>query len=199
MSGWPLRTSTRRPTRTRAASLPFEERRRTIVDAAIPLLMEHGEQVTTRHVADAAGIAEGTLFRVFPDKDSLLSAVIDRILDPEPHEEALAAIDASQPLAAVVAQAAEMSQRRGADVWQLMSRIGKRGDEPARGPMVESPALIRLFEAHRAELTVTPRAAARNLRALTLAMSHPLLVERPATPREIARLFLHGVAKEASC
>ena len=85
--------------RTRAASMPFEERRRSIVDAAIPLLMEHGEQVTTRHVADAAGIAEGTLFRVFPDKDSLLSAVIDRILDPEPLEEALATIDAAQPLA----------------------------------------------------------------------------------------------------
>ena len=46
---------------------------------------------------------------------------------------------------------------------------------------------------------MTPRAAARNLRAITLAMSHPLLVEQPATPREIARLFLHGVAKEASC
>jgi AcrR family transcriptional regulator len=187
------------PARTRAAALPFEERRRTIVDAAIPLLMELGEQVTTRHVADAAGIAEGTLFRVFPDKDSLLSAVIDRILDPEPHEKALAAIDASQPLASVVAQAAEMSQRRGADVWRLLSRIGKRGDEPERRPMEESPALVRLFEAHRAEITVPPRAAARNLRALTLAMSHPLLVERPATPREIARLFLHGVAKGSSC
>ena len=185
--------------RTRAASMPFEERRRSIVDAAIPLLMEHGEQVTTRHVADAAGIAEGTLFRVFPDKDSLLSAVIDRILDPEPLEEALAAIDASQPLATVVAQAAELSQRRGADVWQVISRIGKRSEEPARRPMAESPALIRVFEAHRAELTVTPRAAARNLRAITLAMSHPLLVEQPATPREIARLFLHGVGKGASC
>ena len=185
--------------RTRAASMPFEERQRSIVDAAIPLLMEQGEQVTTRHVADAAGIAEGTLFRVFPDKDSLLSAVIDRILDPEPLEKALATIDASQPLATVVAQAAELSQRRGADVWQVISRIGKRGEAPARRPMAESPALTRVLEAHRAELTVTPRAAARNLRAITLAMSHPLLVEQPATPREIARLFLHGVAKAASC
>ena len=80
-----------------------------------------------------------------------------------------------------------------------MSRVGKRSEEQARRPMAESPALIRLFEAHRAELTVTPRAAARNLRAITLAMSHPLLVEQPATPKEIARLFLHGVAKGASC
>ena len=187
------------PTRQRAASLPVEERRRSIVDAAIPLLMEHGEQVTTRHVADAAGIAEGTLFRVFPDKDSLLSAVIDRILDPEPLEQALAGIDGSRPLLDVVTAAAEVSQRRSADVWRLLSRVGKRSEQHERPRMAESPALIRLMEAHRDEITVSPRAAARNLRALTLAMSHPLLVERPASPKEIARLFLNGVAEERSC
>jgi hypothetical protein len=30
-------------------------------------------------------------------------------------------------------------------------------------------------------------------------MSHPLLVERPASPKEIARFFLHGVAKDPRC
>jgi AcrR family transcriptional regulator len=186
-------------TRTRAASLPPEERRRTIVDAAIPLLMEHGELVTTRHVADAAGIAEGTLFRVFPDKESLLEAVVEHVLDPEPFEQSLAAIDGSASLAEVVIAVVEASQRRGRDVWRLLSRVGKRGDQQARPPMTDSPALIRLLEAHRGELTVSPRAAARNLRALTLAMSHPLLVERAASPKEIARMFLHGVSKGASC
>ena len=41
-----------------------------IVDAALPLLLEHGEMVTTRQIADAAGIAEGTIFRAFADKDA---------------------------------------------------------------------------------------------------------------------------------
>ena len=183
--------------------MPPDERRRTIVDAAIPLLMERGELVTTRHVADAAGIAEGTLFRVFPDKDSLIAAVIERVLDPAPLEEALGAIDPDRSLAEVVTAAAAASQRRGEDVWRVLSRVGKRSEEQARRPMAESPALIRLLEAHRDELTVSSRAAARNLRALTLAMSHPLLVERPASPKEIARMFLHGVAtgssKESRC
>jgi AcrR family transcriptional regulator len=179
--------------------MPPDERRRTIVDAAIPLLMERGELVTTRHVADAAGIAEGTLFRVFPDKDSLLEAVVERVLDPEPLEQALAAIDAGRALADVVTAAAAASQRRGEDVWRVLSRVGKRSEEQARRPMADSPALIRLFEEHRDELTVSPRVAARHLRALTLAMSHPLLVERPAPPKEIARLFLHGAAKEHGC
>jgi hypothetical protein len=30
-------------------------------------------------------------------------------------------------------------------------------------------------------------------------MSHPLLVERQASAKEIARMFLHGVAQEHPC
>jgi AcrR family transcriptional regulator len=53
-----------------------EERRTDIVRAALPLLTEHGANVTTRQIAQAAGIAEGTVFRVFKDKDELLSACV---------------------------------------------------------------------------------------------------------------------------
>jgi AcrR family transcriptional regulator len=180
-------------TRTRAASLPPDERRRTIVDAAIPLLVDLGELVTTRQIADAVGIAEGTLFRVFPDKDSILAAVVERILDPGPFEEAIAAIDPASSLEDVVAAAVEVAQRRSEHAWRVLSRLGHRGDDRKRRPMEDSKALIRLLEAHRDELAVAPRTAARHLRALTLAMSHPLLVERPANPREVAHVFLHGV------
>jgi hypothetical protein len=61
--------------------------------------------------------------------------------------------------------------------------------------MADSPALTRLLEPHRDELALPPRAAARTLRALVFAMSHPMMVEKPATPREIAQIFLHGVTK----
>jgi AcrR family transcriptional regulator len=44
-----------------------DDRRRAIVAAVVPLLLEHGDDVSTRQIADAAGIAEGTIFRVFPD------------------------------------------------------------------------------------------------------------------------------------
>jgi AcrR family transcriptional regulator len=181
--------------RTRAAALPADERRRLIVDAAIPLLVEHGELVTTKQIADAAGIAEGTLFRAFPDKDALVAAVVDRLLDPEPLERAFEAIDASLPLEELVVAAADVSQRRSEDVWRVLSRLGQRGDDRRPRPMVESKALVRLFEEHRDELTVSPPSAAQRLRAVTLAMSHPLLVERAATPKEIARMFVHGVGK----
>ena len=70
----------------RASALPPDERRSMIVAATLPLLLEHGEMVTTRQIAEAAGIAEGTIFRVFADKDELIAAVIEAALDPEPLE-----------------------------------------------------------------------------------------------------------------
>ena len=48
-----------------------------IIEAMLPLLLEHGEMVTTRQIAEAAGIAEGTIFRVFADKDELIAAVVE--------------------------------------------------------------------------------------------------------------------------
>ena len=44
----------------------------------------------------------------------------------------------------------------------------------------------------------TPADAARLLRALTLAMTHPMLVGEPVAPPEIVNLFLHGVGATES-
>src|SRR3979411_3457929 len=84
-------------TQKRASAMPPDERRAMIVNATLPLLLENGEMVTTRQIADAAGIAEGTIFRVFDDKDAVIAAVIDAALDNEPLERALAAIDLRVP------------------------------------------------------------------------------------------------------
>ena len=167
--------------------------------ATIPLLVEHGEQVTTRQIAEAAGIAEGTIFRVFADKDAILAAAVDAALDPAPYERALAAIDPSRPLVDVVTDAVVVSLQRFADTWRLLSNVGSRAHDHRPRTMAESPTLAQLLSAHRAELAVPPRTAARTLRALTFAMSHPLMVERPASPREIARTFLHGVSTGTPC
>ena len=66
-----------RPIPKRATALPADERRTMIVEATLPLLLRHGEMVTTRQIAEAAGIAEGTIFRVFADKDAVIGSVID--------------------------------------------------------------------------------------------------------------------------
>ena len=117
-----------------------------IIAATIPLLIEHGDMVTTRQIADAAGIAEGTIFRAFSDKDELLDAVIDAALDPVPLELALATIDVGLPLNEIVARAAELAQRRVVEIWRLVSSLGTRFHDRRKGPMVDSPALARLLE-----------------------------------------------------
>jgi AcrR family transcriptional regulator len=66
----------------RATALPPDERRSMIVAATLPLLLEHGDRVTSKQIAEAAGIAEGTVFRAFADKDELIVAVIEAARPP---------------------------------------------------------------------------------------------------------------------
>ena len=80
------------PTQRRAPALSVDDRREMILDAAVPLIVEYGQNVTTKQIADAAGIAEGTVFRAFADKQELLAAAVRRFMDPAPFKRAIEAI-----------------------------------------------------------------------------------------------------------
>ena len=171
-----------------------------IVAATLPLLLEHGDRVTSRQIAEAAGIAEGTIFRAFADKDEIIAAVVESALDPEPLEAAVRAIPQDLAFTEQLAAVVVIMQQRVIDTWRLVSSVRSHFAEMARRPLADSDALTRMFEVHRAHITVEPIAAARLLRALTLSTTHPMLAGEPSTPDELVQLFLHGVGgTDLSC
>ncbi len=63
------------------ASTRREDTRSTVVDVAARLLRDHGPAaVTTRGVAEAAGVQPPTIYRLFGDKDGLLEAVAEHVM-----------------------------------------------------------------------------------------------------------------------
>src|ERR1700712_744927 len=84
-------------TRLRARPMAPDERRHALVQCVIPLLKEHGRDVSTRQIAEACGVAEGTVFRAFGDKESLIAAAVEAYFDPQPFRDALGGIDATLP------------------------------------------------------------------------------------------------------
>lgn len=178
----------------RASAMSPEARRAAIVAATLPLVLEHGAAVSTRMIAAAAGIAEGTVFRAFVDKESLLDAVVAAAFDPAPMNLAFAGIDPRLPFEKRLAAAVEIVQRRLADIWRLVATIGVDKVPQSRQPPTDLPGLAALFEPDRHRLRRDPIEAARMLRSLTLAFSHPTLVpDGPMSPEEIVSVLLDGI------
>jgi AcrR family transcriptional regulator len=192
-------------TRVRATPLPPGERRAEIVAAALPLVLAHGSAVTTKQIAEAAGVAEGTIFRVFPDKMSLIEAVVDAAFDTASTDEALGAIDATLPLEARLVAAVEILRRRFADLLQLRTAVGMMqfsmsASTNERDHSRDLSALAALFEPDRDQLRRDPIDAAHLLRGLTIAGTHPALIrEDPLPPSEIVSLLLDGVRRVDAC
>ncbi|MGO1318101.1 MAG: TetR/AcrR family transcriptional regulator [Cellulomonadaceae bacterium] len=107
------------PARTdgRAPRLSPEQRREAIATALAPYVLEHGTDVSTRDLAAAAGVAEGTLFRVFSDKKALIAAAV--VEAARQHFHAQPAVDTPRlvregPLRErLVSMVTEMSRRAG--------------------------------------------------------------------------------------
>jgi AcrR family transcriptional regulator len=190
------------PASGRAAALPPEERREALIAATLPLVLEHGTDVSTRLIAEAAGVAEGTIFRVFPSKDDLIEAVVASAFDPSPLVEALGRVDRTAPLADRLVAAVRLMQERGRRIGHLVHAFAAHRSLPGReqawriraaeARVVDALALV--LEPDRDQLRCPPQEAGRRLRLITMALSSPRLVDTDPLPaQEIVSMLLDGL------
>jgi AcrR family transcriptional regulator len=181
---------------SRAKPLSVEDRRATLVETTLPLLLEYGNAVTTRQIADRAGIAEGTIFRAFDSKDELIDAVVARQVDPEPFRRRLRGIDPGLPLEERITAIVALMRDRFTTVFSLLSVIGHRGPHPSDDSRREFAEIIaRILAPDLDRLTVPVDRAAQVIRMLTLAASVPHVRNGPDfDDAEIAALILHGIS-----
>ncbi len=206
----------------RASALPPSERRVSIVRAALRLIADHGTMPTTREVAEAAGIAEGTVFRAFDTKERLVEAVVGEAFCPAPVAERMRAIDMALPLHERLVAVVTVFQSRFTEIFGVMSALGlsappadfeeHRGCRPDTGhvPVDEQDhdvdsawgdhpgRLLRFVEPDADQITCSPADLITYLRLFTFSASHPDITQgQILPPQTIVAVVLDGVTRKA--
>lgn len=132
----------------------LEERERVILDAAARLFACHGFHASsTRRIAAAAGVSEGTVFHYFGSKNELMLAILDRFYDGVLNPGAAAILDtlmgtrerlralALHHVSALAADSALMMRLLQVYLGVDLEFVGSGGESPLR-------ALNRRYVAH---------------------------------------------------
>lgn len=198
------RRATRGDRSGRAPAMSVEQRRAAIVAVAVPMLVESNGTVTTGDIAAAAGIAEGTLFRAFKDKQALFDACLRAVLESESEVAQIEAIDRSLPLAQRLIEGVRAVSDYQTRLWAMVVALRAAGISPRQEDQQDGPprAMIRISAAVASlfdtdALRVAPDLAARLL--LGFVFSNRLqaagLGDTGADLTELVDLFLHGILR----
>lgn len=186
----------------RAKPLPPEQRRAALIEATLPLLRKYGKGISTKQIAQAAGVAEGTIFRVFDDKASLIDAAIRSAFDPARVLKALDDIDRTQPLEDRLVEVANVLKSRLSNVFFVLDAIGHTGPpkvkwNPPRSRSGSDVIVARVIDVigdDARSLRVSPAETAQILSWMVFTNSHPVLGRgADLDPETIVSVILDGV------
>jgi len=200
-----------------------EERRRAIVAALVPVVLERGTDLSTKEIAQVAGVAEGTLFRAFPDKRSLVAAAV---VEAARQHFAVVTSHASYPEVDLPPDAT-LADRLGVVVDRVLSRAGQSmriitllheldpADLPEGGGAAFRPQhrfasgeeylehraalaawVTELLGEHASEIRVPIDQLIDIVRSMAIGgRVPPHVVSAPVSSAQIVDLLLHGVAR----
>jgi AcrR family transcriptional regulator len=186
----------------RAAPLSSDERRAAIMAATERLIVERGGDVSTAEIAKAAGIAQGTIFRVFATKEAIIDAIFADAFDRNVLRDELTALEPVVDLTERLRLIVKILQRRNRRIMALFHAIGAR--QPPKLDKTEQRTewersiadIAALIEPDRGQLRMAPVEAARLLQGLVIGLSGPLMSSRPDYSAEaIVDLLLNGIAR----
>jgi AcrR family transcriptional regulator len=176
-----------------------DDRRRSIVAATRPLVREHGRELTTKQIAAAAGVAEGTLFRVFDNKEAILREVVLDVIDPAPTLAEIEALDGDAPLRELIGNLVAAMKDRVQEIFEIAMAVRWMPEwaierRPELDPIQQR--IVDLLDRRRGELTVEPGKAAEVLRLLIFSTTHPMINEgRPLDEADIVEVLLDGIRR----
>lgn len=191
----------------RAAPMTPQERHDQLVDVTLRLLREHGRAVTTKQIAEAAGIAEGTIFRVVTSKDELVDAALARAFDHGAIFDRIAEIDPALDLRDRMVRLVSILQQRFRATFGLIRKVGMLGPPAHLHDSAEADAVrarleracVELVGADAEHLSVEPGEMVHRLRLLTFAGSHEQVADgRLLSPEEIVDTVLTGLLAPAA-
>lgn len=174
--------------------------RERLLDAAVELILEIGGEPPRDAVAQRAGVGIGTLYRHFPDRQSLLHAVALHVLDRSiaAGEHALAdLIDGGEALRRYMHLAVD----HGVGVLNLVSPLLDRAEWPEQRARAES-MLRTMVERARRDGVLRPDATTTDVGFAIIRACRPLAVGlSPADERALAHrhidICLNGLVVDA--